>query len=321
MKTHRFFLTLLLSAITIAGTSRAQTNYTVTRVIQGNGYSYLCDSDGSIVNLYNLTNPFIEVGQLMKDGTDFDDSIDSFGNDWQAGINEAQQLALQTFTAAELESFRSPAKQRFQISLFVNPATERVDEVGFYFDEEHNYAHIPMDRYRQIELAIKQNVTFQISDYGKRLNYCFTAVDFDPGPSPIPPGYMETGLNYVINNDLPCRFQDIRIEVTGMAGGQRYTLISSSPGDLSAGDSRSYAGNTLTLPIGTTFPRLELAVTGTSEESSYDTRITANYAGSNTTTTNFGNMGGNGSTLWLALPPPPSGGTGRHTLEITISED
>lgn len=187
MKTYIFLSALLLCGI-FATTSHAQTNYyTTTRVIQGNGYSYQCDSDGGIVDLYNSSYRLRETNQT-RNGVWID--IDAFYDqnepyNWMTQRRQAQDLAYGIFTAAERNSFKSPAGQFISIGMYINPQTGIVQEVDYTFSERFNYAKVPVERYRQIELAIKNNVTFPITAAEKQLNYVFTWFHFDPNLAPL----------------------------------------------------------------------------------------------------------------------------------------
>jgi hypothetical protein len=184
MKTQKILLMLVLCVITV-WTSHAQTYYyNTTQTIQGNGYSYRCESDGSLVKLYNSDGPNLFYAErTLKNGTPIAIDYfyqDTFGSDWMAGIREAQDLAHGIFTTAELNSFKTPTRQRLQIVMIINPDTGNVWEVIFDFSTRSNYANIPIEKYREIELAIKNNVTFQISSAGQALNYCITFFNFAP---------------------------------------------------------------------------------------------------------------------------------------------
>ena len=320
MKTRKFVLTLVLFVIAI-GTTHAQTNYyTTTHVIQRNGYTYQCDLRGdSVIELYNSTNSYTDVDQTLKDGTWVDNEYffqDTFGADWREKRNLAQQLTHQVFTAAELQSFQNPAGQFLWLSLYVDPDTGRVIEVSFDFSNRFNYAKIPIEKYRQIELAIKNNVTFQISEAGKKLNFCFTHFKFDPTPVASGPGL--TGIDYRIISELPDGLSDIRVELYGTVSGQSIQLISSSASDMPGGwQSASYSGNTFALPPGTVIGNLQLRVYAKGNPGGI-TRITARIGSYETV--NIGDIGG-GSEISLGLGSCTVPFSGRNSIDITVSVD
>lgn len=187
MKTLTFFLALVLCVMT-AGTIHAQTNYyTVTHVFQGNGYSYQCNIYGSsMVELYNSTNQFRDVTQTLN-GALFDPDIFYDQNvtySWEAQRQQAQALAAGIFTSAEINLLKSDPRI-LTILLYIDPQTGKIQDIEFKFSNRFNYAKIPVERYRAIELALKNNLTFPISTAEKQLNYCFTWFRFDPTTTPM----------------------------------------------------------------------------------------------------------------------------------------
>lgn len=186
MKTLKFFLTLVLCAMT-AVMSHAQTNYyTVTQVFQGNGYSYQCENYGGLIELYNSTNQFRDVTQTLN-GALFDPDIFYDQNvtySWEAQRQQAQALAAGIFTSAEINLLKSDPRI-LTIRLYIDPQTGKIQDIEFKFSNRFNYAKIPVERYRAIELALKNNLTFQIATAEKQLNYCFTWLRFDPTTPPV----------------------------------------------------------------------------------------------------------------------------------------
>ena len=183
MKTYKTFLLLLFCSICTLK-SVAQTDYSTTRIIQGEGYSYQCDNTtGGVATLYNSENQFTYVGWERKDGLPVDDNY-HFGrtttiNDGLQGRQKAQQIASRTFTVQEIQSVQAAGRLLF-ITLYINPDTGNVQEVKFEFPASSGYGRIPIERYRQIELTIKEEVHFDITEAGKKLNYCITGFFWEP---------------------------------------------------------------------------------------------------------------------------------------------
>ena len=182
MKANKILLTLLFSALFTAKMI-GQTDYNTTRIIQGSGYSYRCDNSGGMVRLYNSNDRFTYAIWERTDGRPveagyFRGTIRTIINS-MAGHQQAQQLALQIFTREELISVMSLGPV-LMIRMTIDPLTGNVAEVNFDFPDTSGYAQFPLERYRQIELAIKENITFQITEAGKKLNYCITGFFFAP---------------------------------------------------------------------------------------------------------------------------------------------
>ena len=182
MKTYKIFLMFIFCGICTLK-SIAQTDYSATRTIQGEGYSYQCDNPKGRVTLYNTNNQYTYAKWERKDGLPVDDDY-HFGrkttiNDGLQGRQKAQQIASRTFTVEEIRSVQAAGPILF-ITLIINPDTGNVQEVNFEFPGLSGYSKIPIERYRQIELAIKDEITFDITEAGKKLNYCMTYIVFAP---------------------------------------------------------------------------------------------------------------------------------------------
>ena len=57
------------------------------------------------------------------------------------------------------------------INVRFNPSTGKIADVYFSFRRNGPFANIPVETYRSIELALKQNLTLTVTDAGRRLNY------------------------------------------------------------------------------------------------------------------------------------------------------
>ena len=182
MKTNKILLMLLFSVFfTLNGA--AQTEYSTTRTIQGDGYSYQCDNEGGSIMLYNSNDQFTYAIWERRDGLPvdvgyFDGTIPTIINTI-ARHRQAQSIAVQIFTREELISVMELGPT-LMIRMIIDPLTGNVAEVNFQFPETTGYAQFPLERYRQIELAIKENITFEITEAGKKLNYCITGFFFAP---------------------------------------------------------------------------------------------------------------------------------------------
>jgi len=181
MKTHQIFLILLLSCIS-ASACFAQTDYSTTHVIQGDGYTYQCDNKhGGMAKLYNSNDQFTYAKWIRKDGVPIDEAFlftRTITNGFE-GREKADQIVRQIFNTEELNSVRE-SPLRLMVTMIINPDTGKVDEVNFEFPVPSGYSRVPVEKYRQIELTIKQNITFSITEAGKKLNYCTTALFFEP---------------------------------------------------------------------------------------------------------------------------------------------
>ena len=162
MKTLIIFISILFSATYMY----AQTNYyATTKTFNQDGYIYQCDVRASgFVTLYNKSNKLINVYPVYKN------TGESFVQT-DAGI---KLLESDTWTRSKRFSivnaaFSDSEKQRikgydFNIKMYINSSTGRVDEVSFEF---HSSV------YRKIETEIKKELWFTLTAEGKMLSYIF----------------------------------------------------------------------------------------------------------------------------------------------------
>ena len=153
-------------------------------------YTYVCDTIGSIrVNLYNVENhPGRSEVLTYKDGTSVSfekqlhDDIDAF-----VITDELDKLMWSivddAFTKEQAASF---GKWGLGITLNISSTTGRITDVYFEYISLSNYTKIPVDVYRNIELRLKNEVVFTLTEEGKRLTYCYL------GWSQTPKGKAET---------------------------------------------------------------------------------------------------------------------------------
>lgn len=65
------------------------------------------------------------------------------------------------------------------VELFINPETGKVDDVRFSFFRLSYYMYIPVSKFREIELKIKERLQFEVTDYGKQFNYIYYWNDYN----------------------------------------------------------------------------------------------------------------------------------------------
>ena len=169
MKTFISLIVYLCYAVCI----NAQSNlYKETKIIQGNGYTYQCKVESAfIANLYNTEQQFVEKAQINRNTGEYSSMTDSY----------TPQFEMETWTrpkcyAIVRNAFSEEEKQRLKgkilmISLYIHPDTGKVVDVSFSFSNRENFATIPIDVYRKIELELKKNIWFTPTEHGKQFNY------------------------------------------------------------------------------------------------------------------------------------------------------
>ncbi len=151
----------------------AQTNYyTATKTFNENGYTYQCDVKASgRVTLYNKNNKWTYADQTIKQtGAIYimpEAGVDLWEDDnWTRA--KRFEIVNNAFSSAEKQRVKG---QEFNIGMFINPETGRVDEVDFTFVDFGPYVTIPVSVYRKIELELKNKIWVTPTVEGKKLNY------------------------------------------------------------------------------------------------------------------------------------------------------
>ena len=167
------FITMLFSA----AFSVAQTNYyTTSKVFYSSGYIYQCDSsDSRRIELYNVSNKWIgETVSYKSTGETFvmpDEGIQLTTHaSWLANEKKVENIVNAVFTTAQKQTITD---EELTIIMYINTETGKIDDVCFSFLKDEPYAYIPVSVYRNIELAIKENVQEVLTDEGRKLNFIY----------------------------------------------------------------------------------------------------------------------------------------------------
>jgi len=128
-------------------------------------------SESGSVTLYNRANRLTYATHTI-DGRPielFERIIDTEPDNWTRPL--AERIVNDAFSAAERS--RIQPGQVLRIAMFICPQTGRVMEVRFGFSNRSGYATIPVDTFRRIELALREQIRFTPTADGRRLNYIF----------------------------------------------------------------------------------------------------------------------------------------------------
>ncbi len=147
----------------------------VSDTIRRGDFTYICDTIGSTrINLFNANNHSGRGEVAYKDGTQIpferllNDDIDAV-----VVTDELHRLMWnivdEAFTLEQASSF---GKWRLRTTLNISSTTGMITDVYFEYINISNYANIPIEVYRNIELRLKNEVRFELTEEGKRLNYC-----------------------------------------------------------------------------------------------------------------------------------------------------
>ena len=140
------------------------------------GYTYQCDVDErcQFVTLYNKDNKWIYADNVYKaTGKVFSPSIyeESSLNpiiDDDSMVTKAMNIVNNAFTQDMAKLFGTEV---FGISMYLDSETGKVQDVEFNFVTFATYSKVPLSIYRDIELKLKEQISFVPTDLGKQLNY------------------------------------------------------------------------------------------------------------------------------------------------------
>jgi hypothetical protein len=174
MKTKKRLLLIICALFLLTG-ARAQTYYyNTTKTFNENGYSYQCDKpEWGLITLYNKDNIYTYAHYVYKDGSAITDTNILWGN---IRLIERDNWTKQKCFFIVNAAFSSTEKQRVQgkgidVSMTIDTSTGKVIEVDFRFMYNGPFATIPVSTYRNLELALKNQIWFTLTDTGKQLKF------------------------------------------------------------------------------------------------------------------------------------------------------
>ncbi|GHU96141.1 hypothetical protein FACS1894156_6850 [Bacteroidia bacterium] len=151
--------------------------YAPNKIVTRNEFTYVCYEwlQGGIW-LYNQNNTLTFVKQTFKDGSIYrydNMELDAYPEHW------VSTDALFTNIYNAISPCLTPAEQKLVtgdkliVSLYINPNTGKIIEVEYSFVFFRNgWCRLPPEKFFAMEQALKQQITFNITAEGKKLNYC-----------------------------------------------------------------------------------------------------------------------------------------------------
>ena len=127
------------------------------------------------MDLYNVNNKWIgQFPSYKSTGERFvvpDVGIDLFTHaSYLENKEKVENIVKAAFTAAQKQTITD---EELYIDMYINTETGKIDDVCFSFLNNKPYAYIPVSVYRNIELAIKENIQFVLTDEGRKLNFIY----------------------------------------------------------------------------------------------------------------------------------------------------
>ena len=147
--------------------------YEETKQIQGEGYTYQCETDGVLVELYNTNKQFVKTSQINRKTGEFSSITDSYTPQFESDTWTRPKCYSIVSNAFSEEQKQRLKGQILDICLYIHPDTGKVIDVSFSFGNRDNFSIIPLSVYRKIELELKKNIQFVPTEHGKQFNYIF----------------------------------------------------------------------------------------------------------------------------------------------------
>jgi len=173
MKTKSSILLIILLFV-LTGLSAQTYYYNVSKFFHEDGYSYRCDvnTEAGSVSLYNANNVKTNERYAFKDGSPLTSSV-RFG---RVKLIESDTWTKKKCNTIINNAFSSVEKQRVKgrrlsVCMTIDTNTGNVIEVDFWFRTDVGYSTIPVSVYRNIELGLKENIWFTLTNTGKKLNF------------------------------------------------------------------------------------------------------------------------------------------------------
>ena len=147
--------------------------YEETKQIQGDGYTYQCETDGVLVELYNTNKQFVKTSQKIRKTGEFSSITDSYTPQFESDTWTRPKCYSIVSNAFSEEQKQRLKGQILDICLYIHPDTGKVIDVSFSFGNRDNFSTIPVSVYHKIELELKKNIQFVPTEHGKQFNYIF----------------------------------------------------------------------------------------------------------------------------------------------------
>ena len=166
------YILLIVATIFTVGLF-AQNKSTVTTIIEGDGYTYIKNIRKSrLVDLYNQENKYTNVPLVYKETGErppFDLREKRVEDDnWTSRHSEL--IVNRAFTNEQKQIVRG---HKLGVAIYIDSTTGKVVETEFTFPEMTPMAEIPLSVFRKIELDMKNEIYFTLTDVGKKYNYVF----------------------------------------------------------------------------------------------------------------------------------------------------
>lgn len=177
------FLTIVIVSILCSVTTSAQrrpsmvfteSDYT-TDTLKMEGYTYVCDTlKHALVTLRNIEDHPGREDLCYADGTPLENElalslhIDAFV------ITSSIKMHLRKIVDDAFSHEQADGLEGDKLNIVFNISSNNgnVTDVYFNYPSFTEYANIPIEVYRNMEVRFKNEICFELTDLGRKLNYC-----------------------------------------------------------------------------------------------------------------------------------------------------
>ena len=145
------------------------------------GYAYRYNTEDEIfICLFDAQNKWVNVKWQMANGSEVSPEM-AMGrtpttHNASHGLKDVQNKVSSCFSQSEKMLLKAE-KTKLIIDLRINPQSGKIDDVIFRFRKSSKYAGIPVQTYRNIESSLKNSLSFNVTNEGKKLNYVMVLWD------------------------------------------------------------------------------------------------------------------------------------------------
>lgn len=151
-----------------------QNRNSLKTLLEGDGYTYVHEltRGGFWVDLYNRENRLTYVDLVYKETGELPpfELREKRVEDEAWSYDKAMSIINNAFT---LDQKLSVCEQKIWIALYINSTTGKIMEVRYGFRKNDAFSEIPLSVFREIEIRLKEEVWFTLTDAGRKVNYVF----------------------------------------------------------------------------------------------------------------------------------------------------
>ena len=154
--------------------NRTANDYTTDTLRMGD-YTYICDTLKHVhVTLRNIEDHPGREELCYADGTQLEEEL-AFSLYIETVVmtssidTHLQNIVNDAFSQEQVESLEG---RKLRIELNISSSSGEITDVYFNFPAMTGYADIPIDVYRNMEVRFKNEICFELTELGRKLNYC-----------------------------------------------------------------------------------------------------------------------------------------------------